>query len=86
MFSEWNKTMQYLSTVENFRNAIAHNRDVTPTQQQLLNGIAGEITDDIYLWRIGTSAEVKEQWLSFVIIFQLTTKRMTKLLPLQRRW
>ena len=65
VFKEWNKTMQYLSTVENFRNAIAHNRDVTPTQQQLLNGIAGEITDDIYLWRIGTSAEVKETVVEF---------------------
>lgn len=65
VFKEWEKTMQYLSVAENFRNALAHNRDITPTQQQLLIGIAGEIMDDIYLWRIGTSTAIKETVIEF---------------------
>lgn len=65
IFKEWDKIVMYIDTVEKLRNPVKHHRDISDSQQYLLAGIAGEITDDIYLWRIGTSAEVRETVIEF---------------------
>lgn len=60
VFRKWERTMEFLGSAEDFRNSLAHNREISPTQQALLQGIAGETVDDITLWRIGTGTNEKE--------------------------
>lgn len=60
VFKKWERTIEFLGAAEDFRNSLAHNREISPTQQSLLRGIAGEIADDIALWRIGTDTNEKE--------------------------
>jgi hypothetical protein len=65
IFRDWRVTMAHFSAAEKLRNAIQHNRDISPTQQSLLVGIAGEIQDSANIWRIGTPLRTKRTVLQF---------------------
>lgn len=59
IFRDWDVTMAHFRVAEKLRNTIQHNRDISPTQQSLLVGIAGEIQDSVNIWRIGTPLRTK---------------------------
>lgn len=78
VFDKWKKTMVYLEITEGLRNTIKHHRDINSTQEYLLIGIAGEITDSINFWRIGTKAHVKQFVFTFSDYVSTEKKRMQK--------
>ena len=59
IFRDWEVTIAHFRATEKLRNTIQHNRDISPTQQSLLVGIAGEIQDSVNIWRIGTPLRAK---------------------------
>ncbi|MFA7286195.1 MAG: hypothetical protein WC052_00835 [Patescibacteria group bacterium] len=59
VFSKWEKYFTLIKIAEELRNTVKHHRDISPAQEKLLFGIAGEIDDAINLWRIGARLNIK---------------------------
>lgn len=82
--------LAYFWTAEKLRNAVQHHRDIGPTQQALLVGIAGEIEDAVNLWRIGSQLRVKrtvlEFWDGISVRYKPDTQVLTEAAECLERW
>jgi len=53
------RTMAYFGVVEDVRNSIAHNRELVPFERELISGIAGQIRNQVSIYRSAQSAEAR---------------------------
>jgi len=74
IFKNWVTFLAYYHTAEKLRNIVKHHRDLSPTQYQLLAGIAGEFETAINFWRVGSGLEVKRKIFQFTDLVPIEEK------------
>ena len=59
VFRDRVRTEAYFGVVEDVRNSVAHSRDLVPFERDLISGIAGQLRNQISLFRSGADSSSK---------------------------
>ncbi len=79
IFKDWDTFKVYLKKVEYLRNPAKHHRFLKEYEISLLQGIAGEIENNINEWHIGSRFQIKRYRLTFLNILLQKAKMKIKL-------
>jgi len=65
IFADWDRLITHLKRAEDLRNPDKHHRTLERYEISLLEGIAGEIRNEINIWKLGVRLSVKKTGLYF---------------------
>ncbi|MEW6455120.1 MAG: hypothetical protein AB1410_00195 [Acidobacteriota bacterium] len=84
IFKDWDTFKVYLKKVEYLRNPAKHHRFLYDYEILLLQGIAGEIEDNINAWYIGTRFQIKKYRFNFFEYIPTEGKNEEQILKLSK--
>ena len=59
IFNDKARTLAFFGVIEDVRNSVAHSRDLVPFERDLISGIAGQIRNQVSLFRSSRTESTK---------------------------